>query len=253
MKSALSVLFLLISTLSYATETKVIVRAKAKDAKFIGTSIGGAHVMIKNKTTGEIMAQGKTTGSTGNTDLIMKTPHERGMSIADEKTAKFTAIIDITEPVFVRVEVLAPINKRQATITASTELWLIPGKHILGDGLVLEIPGFVVDILEPRTHRFISMQDLNNQPLKIKANLVMMCGCTISKGGLWDAEKMEVKAIVKLNDEALTEIPMRWVSNNLFEGDLPIEKGGLYELTVYAYSEASGNTGVDKVNYIINN
>ena len=63
-------LALFIGTFLFATETHIIVRAKAKDAKFIGSSLGGAYVIIKNKMTGEILAKGKTQGSTGNTDLI---------------------------------------------------------------------------------------------------------------------------------------------------------------------------------------
>jgi hypothetical protein len=73
-----------------ATETKVMVRAKAKDAKFIGSSLGGAHVIVRNKLNQRILAEGKTTGSTGNTDLIMKTPKVRGNSIADDQTGGFS-------------------------------------------------------------------------------------------------------------------------------------------------------------------
>lgn len=201
--------------------------------------------------TGEILAQGKTAGSTGNTGLIMKTPHERGALISDDNTAKFMATIDIEEPVFVTIEIISPINNKQASVNASTELWLIPGKHILGDGIVIEIPGFIVDILEPRTHHYISLSSVKGQPFKLKANIVMMCGCTINKNGLWDSEKMEVKAMVKLNNELFTEIPLHFVSTNLFEGEMAIENAGQYEAIIYAYDSSSGNTGVDKVNFII--
>jgi hypothetical protein len=251
MKFRFLILFLLLSNLSYGIETNVIIRAKAKDAKFIGSSLGGAYVIVKNKMTGEIMAQGKTEGSTGNTTLIMKTAWERGVAISDDKTAKFMATVDIDEPTFVKIEVYSPINNKQARVEASTELWLIPGKHILGDGVVVEISGFIIDILEPRTHHYISLESVKDKPFKIKANMVMMCGCTISKGGLWDSDKIEVKAIIKRNGAAYKEIPLGLVSTNLFEGDFSMQEAGQYEVVVYAYDEASGNTGVDKVNYII--
>ncbi len=252
MKCTLSILLIIIiNTFSFATETQIVVRAKAKDAKFIGSSLGGAYVVIKNKMTDEILAKGKTEGSTGNTDLIMKTPKERGNSISDEKTAKFMAILDIDEPVFITIEVYSPINNKQARVNASTELWLIPGKHILGDGVIIEIPGFIIDILEPRTHHYIPLTSVNVKPFKLKANVVMMCGCTINKNGIWDSEKIEVKAIVKLNDKLLTEVPLNFVSTNLFEGELTIEHEGQYEVIIYAYDNISGNTGVDKVNYVI--
>ena len=38
--------------------TEVMIRAQSKDAKFIGTSIGGAKVIVKDAETGEILAEG---------------------------------------------------------------------------------------------------------------------------------------------------------------------------------------------------
>jgi len=254
MKLTLSILLcFFISTLLFATETNIIIRAKAKDAKFIGSSLGGAYVIVKNKMTGEILAKGKTEGSTGNTDLIMKTPWKRGHPITDDNTAKFMVSLDIDEPTFITIEVLAPFNNRQASARVSTELWLIPGKHILGDGIILEVPGFIIDILKPRTHHYISLDSIKDEPFKIQANIVMMCGCTINKDGIWNSDNMEVKGIFKKNGEFFKEINMSLTSVNLFEGDIDIQSAGNYELIVYAYNQNSANTGVDKVNYIIYN
>lgn len=252
MKKILSLLLLLlICSYAQATETKVVVRAKAKDAKFIGSSLGGAYVIIRNTVNQEVLAEGVTTGSTGNTNLIMKTPIERGRSIVDKQTAKFLATVDIDEPTFVSIEVLSPVNHKQARVSVSTQLWLIPGKHILGEGIILEIPGFIIDILKPRTHRYIALNSVKDSPFKIRANIVMMCGCTINKGGIWDSEKIEVRGILKKNGKPFKNITMTWTSANLFEGDMAITSPGNYELTVYAYNPQSGNTGVDKVNYVI--
>ncbi|NAS32265.1 hypothetical protein GTQ40_14870 [Flavobacteriaceae bacterium R38] len=250
-KKLVLIAFILCSLNAMATETKLIVRAKAKDAKFIGSSLGGAHVIIRNKVNHQILAEGKTSGSTGNTDLIMKVPRKRGALISDDQTAKFLATIDIDEPTFVTIEVISPFNNKQAQIKASTELWLIPGKDILGDGVVVEIPGFIIDILKPRTHHYISLESVLGKPFKIKANIVMMCGCVINKNGTWNSDEMEVKGILKRNGEQYKEITMSLTSVNLFEGEIDINTPGNYELTIYAYNRNSGNTGVDKVNYII--
>ncbi len=249
--SFLALTFFLFSISVFATDTQIIVRAKAKDAKFVGSSLGGAYVIIKNKLTGEILAQGKTEGSTGNTDLIMKQAKERYTQLADDNTSKFLATIDIDVPTFIAVEVSSPLNNKQAQIHASTELWLIPGKHILGDGVVVEIPGFIVDVLAPRTHQYISLEEVKGKPFLLQANIVMMCGCTISKGGLWDSEKMEVAGLVKLDGKSYTEVPLENVGTNLFEGSLDIKKAGQYEVIIYAFDERTGNTGVDKVNFVI--
>lgn len=242
---------LLCGTYANATETKIIIRAKAKDAKFVGSSLGGAYVVIRNLANQQILAEGKTTGTPGNTALVMKSPRERGEPLADEHTAKFLAAIDIDEPTFVRIEVTAPFNHRQSQVHATTELWLIPGKHLLGDGVIVEIPGFIVDILTPRTHNFIPLASISQKQLTVQANVVMMCGCLINKGGTWDSESMEVKAIVKKDGVFVKEVSMPLVAANLFEAKVDIASKGDYEFTVYAYSEQSGNTGVDKVNFVV--
>lgn len=79
----------------------------------------------------------------------------------------------------------------------------------------------------------------------------MMCGCTINKGGIWDSENIEVKAIVKRNDIHIRDVTMSLTETNLFKGNINITSAGQYELIVYAYDAKSGNTGVDKVNYVI--
>ena len=249
-----SVLFAVLFSLClhvFATETKLMVRAKAKDAKFVGSSIGGAYIIVRNTINGQILAEGITTGSTGNTGLIMKTPKERFAQLADDKTAGFLAVVDISEPTFVRVEVISPISRKNAQVHASTELWLIPGKDILGEGVVLEIPGFVIDILTPNTHQYIPLESIKSTGLDVKANIVMMCGCPIEKGGIWDSEAMEVKAVVKKDGQAFGELPLANPSRNLFEGNVKIDGAGSYQVLVYAYNPTTGNTGVERINYVI--
>lgn len=231
-----------------AQETTVMVRARAKDAKFIGSSIGGARILIKDATSGEILAQGYTHGSTGNTDILMKQARERHKNISDEKTAGFKASLALKEPLFVTVEAYAPYNKKQARVLSSTQLWLIPGKDITGDGLVLEIPGFVVDILSPQTHERLK----EDETVSLKANVVMMCGCPVSEGGIWDASGYEVKAIISREGEKLKEVSLEpEEKSSTFSANTSLEKG-LYEITIYAYDPVTGNTGLDKTNIIVN-
>ena len=250
-KSILTLILFSICINVFATETKLMVRAKAKDAKFVGSSLGGAHVIIRNTLNGEILAEGNTVGSTGNTNLIMKSAHERHTQLSDDKTAGFLAVVDIDVPTFVRVEVLSPINKKNAQVHASTELWLIPGKDILGDGVVVEISGFVIDILKPNTHQYIALESVPKSGLQIEANIVMMCGCPIQKDGIWDSNLMEVKAMVHKDGESFGEVTLDNPKQNTFEGRLQITEAGYYQITVYAYNSKTGNTGVEKINYII--
>lgn len=230
-----------------AQETTVMIRAKAKDAKFIGSSIGGAKVIVRNSLTNEILDQGTTQGSTGNTDKIMKQDWKRGAELSEDDTAGFQAHLDIDEPQFVTIEVYSPLNKKQATVLSSTQLWVIPGKNITGDGIVVEIPGFVVDILSPQTHEAISSENA----IEIKANIVMMCGCPVTKGGIWDSEGYEIKAMIKGENEKLSEFSLEQTDKpSTFSAETKL-KPGLYEVVVYAFDPKTGNTGVDKTNIIV--
>lgn len=231
-----------------AQETSVMIRVQSKDAKFIGTSIGGAKIIITEESTGRILAEGVTKGSTGNTEIIMNEPQERGKRLTDDRTAGFLAKLNIEEPVFVTVKAIAPVNKKQASVTSSTQLWVIPGKDITGEGIVLEVPGFVVDILAPQTHERIGTAT----EVKITANVVMMCGCPVSPNGIWDANKYEIQAIIAEEGGNSTSLDLNAQEKpSTFSGKISLVPGN-YGITVYAFDPKTGNTGLDKTNIIIN-
>jgi hypothetical protein len=232
--------------LSWGADTTVVVRAKSKDAKFIGTSMGGAHVTIRRSDDGRILAQGLTQGGTGDTTRLMVEPIQRGRPLADASAAKFEATINIDAPALVTIEARAPYAQRQSLITSSTEIWLIPGKHVVGDGVILEIPGLAVDVLSPQTPEDVTMGD-KNAVIPITANVVLMCGCPIEPNGLWKALEYEVAALVKRDGAPVESVAMAYAGKrNTFEGRLEVTKKGVYELIVYAYHPSTGNSGVDR-------
>lgn len=176
MKPKLIFLCLLIVIFSASTAlaipTDITVRVKTKNAKFLGTSMGGAQITIKDVFTGELLAKGRTAGTTGNTNRIMKVPVMRGQPISDERSAKFTATIDIDEPRLIEVAAYGPLVNLQAANRVSATQWVVPGKHITGgDAWMIELPGFVVDVLAPPTH--IKLKGIP-QSIKIEANVIMM-------------------------------------------------------------------------------
>ena len=130
--------------------TKVIVRVTSKDAKVIGSGVGGALVRIKNLETGEILAQGKQEGGTGNTDRIMVQPHKRGETLyGTPDAAFFQAEIPLEKPTQAEIYTEAPLGYPHAIQKGSKTLTLIPGKHILGEGIIIELNGLIVNILSP--------------------------------------------------------------------------------------------------------
>lgn len=244
-------IFLFCFTNTDAQDTRVVVRAKARDAKFVG-AILGVHVTIKNNMTAEVLAKGYTSGGPGNTRTIMVDPVLRGKPLADSTTSKFEALVHIDEPTFVDIEVIAPANRRNGTKKITTQTWLIPGKHILGDGIIVEIPGFIVDVLSPTTQQYIPLNTIVNGQFPLKASVTMACGCVISKGGTWDSEAYEVKAIIKRNGKKAGEHFLKISAvNNIFDCLLPVSEKGDYEVQVYAYDPKTGNTGLDRINFTV--
>lgn len=130
--------------------TRLIVRAVASDAKLIGDGVGGARITLRDAETGEVLARGVQKGSTGDADLQVKQPHERGATIYNtEGAAKFEATLELERPTQVEVTAEGPLGYPQALQKASKTVLLIPGRDVLGDGVVLTIHGFIVELLAP--------------------------------------------------------------------------------------------------------
>jgi hypothetical protein len=130
--------------------TRVIVHVTANDAKVIGSGVGGAFVRIKNLETGEVLVQGKQLGGTGETDRIMARPHRRGeMLYGTPDAAFFQAEIPLEKPTPVEIYAEAPLGYPHAIQKGSKTLTLIPGKHILGDGVIIELNGLIVNTIGP--------------------------------------------------------------------------------------------------------
>ncbi len=233
-----------------AVPTQITVRVKAKDGKFVGTTMGGVLITVRDVLTGELLAKGYTAGGTGNTVRIMKTPVSRGVPVSDSSAAKFTATIDIAEPTYVEVTAYGPLAGLQSASKISATQWVVPGKDITeGDAWLMEMPGFIVDVLAPPTHSKLSGVP---QTVIIKANIVMMCGCPITPGGIWDANKIEVKALLKKNGKQVGVLPMQYAgSPSQFSGTWSIPDAGIYEATVYAYDAATGNTGINRATFMV--
>jgi len=221
----------------------------SKGAKFIGTSMGGAGVTIEDAETGELLAQGRTKGGTGDTAKIMKEPLPHHAPVSTDDAAVFQATLDLDQPRRIKVTARGPLAQPQSLNTASSTQWVVPGKSITGgDAWTLEIPGFAVDILHPPAAKKL---DGSTDQIEVKANVVMMCGCPIEPDGLWDANRFEVAAIVRRNGEPVSEVPLPFAgSTNQFAARVTLPEPGAYEIMVYAYDPSSGNTGVDKTTVI---
>lgn len=233
----------ILSNSVFATETKVMVRAKAVDAKYIGTSVGGVKVVIEDAETGEILDTGWIHGGTGSTKAIIEDPITRGQVMTDKKTAGFLAKLDISSPRLVRFKLIGPYGYRQSLQEATVTSWIIPGKDILGDGITLNMPGFIVDawtrVLEKGTVDFYT-------------KATMLCGCPIFKDGFWDPDNYEATAIIMQNDTKIKEVTLNFTGPvGLFSGKTTMKKSGHYKAIIYLFDKNTGNVGVDRTMFEI--
>lgn len=233
---------------AHAERTDITVRVLSRDAKFIGSSMGGARITLRDLHSGEILASGVTVGSTGNTRTIMHDNGGRRARLTSDDAAAYTTTLDLTEPTLVEVEAYGPLSQLQSSQRVMSSQWVVPGKHLSGgDGWVIEMPGLAVDILSPPAHNRLAGA---RTEITLRANVIMMCGCPIEPGGLWDANKFEVRALVKRDGERLGTYDLVYAGQtSQFAVELPLTAAGLYDVTVYAYDPNNGNTGVDRTTF----
>lgn len=243
--------------------TQIDVRVIAKDGKYLGDDIGGALVTIHDVQTGELLARGTTSGGSGLADL-MTIPLTRAEVLPVDEASVFSVTLDLSEPRLIRVTAYGPLAAQQSANTASLTQWVYPGKNITGGekggGFLLEIPGLVVQILNPPTHY---LPQTAPESIEIRANVTMMCGCPIGTNHApWLPGQFDVTAFIKESENNILEIPLKYDDNapyavpSQFVNHWPVPKNEttkpqIYEITVVAFQQRTGNTGVDKVTIII--
>jgi hypothetical protein len=244
------------------TQTQIDVRVIAKDGKYLGNDIGGALVTIHDVQTGELLARGSTNGGSGVADL-MQISLPRSAVLPVKQASVFTAKLDLDQPTLIRVTAYGPQAAQQSANTVSQTQWVYPGKNITGGakgGLLLEIPGLVVQVLNPPTHY---LPQTAPDHIEIRANVTMMCGCPIGVGHPpWHPSQFEVKAVIKQGTTIAAEVPLEYQANepfgapSQFAGKWHVppnnsDQPAIYEIIVFAFQQKTGNTGVDRATVII--
>ena len=237
-------------SLAFAVETTMAIRVLSKDAKFIGTAMAGASVTITDAATGTLLAEGVTAGSTGDTVRLMKTALRPGTPLSTEGSAVFTTTIDLTVPTQLQFSAFGPLSHPDSANRVSVTQWVVPGKHLTGgDGLLLHLPGFAIDVAEP-----VPTYTPQGMPkdVTLHATVTMMCGCPITPGGLWDANQYEITSLLYQGGQQMASAPLAYAgSASRFAGTIPLSRSGAYEVVVYAYNPANGNTGLGRTTFTV--
>lgn len=228
--------FAVLATSVSAEPTHVMVRALAQDAKFIGDHTGGVQVTLSDAKTGKVLAKGLIRGGTGDTPRIMKAPRVRGAQLADSDTAGFEATLDLVRPTLVRIDALGPLGKPDSAVRVSSSLWVIPGRDISGDGVVLTFPGLVVEPTATLEADGV---------MRLHAKISPMCGCPIEAGGLWDAATYAVHATLLNRDRPIAEASLAFTGRTgEYAGSFPKPVDGHYTVRFVATDSKTSNVGV---------
>jgi hypothetical protein len=244
-----------------ATATPVTVRVIAVGGKFLGDDVAGALVTIRDLQTGELLASGRTFGGSG-PNAVMNKAILRTQPIPTvdpgNDAARFDATLLLDRPKWVEVSATGPLVAPTPARVVKT-IWLYPGKSLSPDdgqredGLLLEIPGLLVGILAPPAHYLPAA----TQPIVIRANVTMMCGCPINTGGFWPSADFDVTAYIEHSGQHTT-VPLCFVSEDKIGApsqfaSKPWTPGasGIFNIDVVAYQKSTGNLGVARTSVIM--
>lgn len=219
---------------AFAEPTEIVVHVISQDAKFVGDSMGGARVTLRDAKTGKLLARGLTKGGTGNTDLIMKSTG-RSPQRATPDAAAFKAVLDLSQPTLITLEVDGPVSRPASTIKVSAQRWVMPGEAVSnGDGWTIELPGLAI------THDVKT----DGRMVLVSAKVEPMCGCPIMPGGLWDSADFRVTASLWTKKRKVSDWDMAFATA---PGGFRGQSGaapGRYRLVIHALNKKTGNSGV---------
>lgn len=221
-----------------AVPTEIRVHVVSRDAKLIGTTVGGVWVTIRDAASGRTLAEGLHTGGTGDTRRIMQTPRIRDSTLfTTDGAAQFTATIPLSRPTPVIVTAHGPLAFPDQAVTSTKQLMLVPGEHLLGDGVVVELHGLIVEIQEP------AVNAVSGGQVSVRARVRMLCSCPTGSDQLWSAGM--VRARLVRDNTVVAEAPMSGAGEpSIYVGSLAVPGPGRYVLEVLASDPARGNAGM---------
>lgn len=220
-------------------ETNIVTHVVTHDAKLIGTSVGGVRVAIRDVATNRILAEGVHNGGTGDTKRIMQDPRSRNDTIFKAADgARYAATVSISAPTMVEISAEGPLGYPDQMARATKRMVLLPGHNVGGDGIVLELHGYVIDLLSPDT-----TQALSSSSLKVRTRVRMLCSCPTQPDGMWQVTDLVARLI--RDSVVVRESKLKYAGEtSIYEGELDKVEPGVYRLEVLAASPSTATFGV---------
>jgi hypothetical protein len=256
-----------------ASSTSITVRVQAKGGKFLADDIGGSEVTIRDAQTGEWLGGGLALGTdSGNLSPLYSSNASLSAIVTppdtpngtptvwwlspDTATSGLIANLEISRPTLLEITAFGPLGGLQSAHRVTTTQWIVPGQTVdQGPGFVVEIPGLVVQVMEPATHLAILSTSLP-YTVPFQVNVMMMCGCQIEPGQPWIPSDFAVTAAIGPVGQPPSNTVVLTFSGtgpSLFTGSWQVPAGasGFYQAVVTAVQLSTGNTGTGTVTFFI--
>lgn len=244
--------------------TALTIRVQARGGKFLGDDAGGASVVVRNALTSEVIATGVARGDSG----TLASAYQPGASletivtpgdppavqwlVAESTTSKLEVELPIDRPTPIEVTAFGPLGGLQSADRATAVQTIVPGQPNPEPGWVIGLPGLVVQVLRPATHRTLAA---GGGAVQLAANVTMMCGCPIGEGEPWLPSDFEVAAVIsKAGSGEIARVPLAIDASrepSIFVGATMVEAPGDYEAAISAVQKSTGNAGAGLVTFIV--
>lgn len=190
--------------------TTILVRVVAHGAMVLGRAVGGARVTITDVETKQLLATGIQQGEAGDQNQIMRTPHLMEEPIYSSRiSAAFTTTLELQKPTLVEVAAEGPLAYPASARRATTTVLLIPGEDLTGDGIVLHLFGYIVQIEHPKPGEPLIAKD----DVKLRASVRTLSGTLVRPHGDWDARKIRIYGEVLIGDRIAERLQMFYSSD----------------------------------------
>ena len=265
------------------TNTSITVRVQARGGKFLGDDIGGAVVTIRDPETGELFATGTTAGNSGSlsptyaanaslSTIVTPTPTPgqpptvQWLLATDTSSRKTTtsalvANFFLDRPRLLKFAAFGPLGGLQSAHRVAVTEWIVPGQNLTQPpGLVLLIPGLLVQVMSPATHTEYGPGASPPGAMDIEANVAMMCGCPISNvaNNPWLRSDFDVSAQIREvggPDVQRVKLDLNGPPS-LFTGTYIVPPNNtaapiFYEAIITARQLSTGNVGTGTVTFFV--
>ncbi|MCS6897667.1 MAG: hypothetical protein NZM29_06795 [Nitrospira sp.] len=231
--------------------TTVLIRVVAHGSMVLGKEVGGARVTITDVATGRILATGLQQGEAGDQNQIMRTPRLLEEPIYSTRTsAFFTTTLDLLHPIQVDITAEGPLAYPAAMQRVTKRVWLVPGQDMTGDGIVLTLYGYIVQIEQPKPNEpLVAREDVT-----LRASIRTLSGSWVRPHGDWDSRKLHIYGEILIGNRVIERLQLFYSGRNAeFEAPFFVPRhsdapDGM-TVRVIAADPASGNFGVGSARY----